>query len=96
MEIKESDYYSIKKEIRFYARDMNQWWRNLQKDSVAEWVLLTTIGCWGIPNCKHPGFSSMNFLRYPLFQPSAGTLSASGCSGIHEAARCYIPSASAL
>lgn len=50
MEIKGSDYYSIKKEIRFYARDMNQWWKNLQKDSVAEWLLLTTIGCWGIPN----------------------------------------------
>lgn len=50
MEIKSSDYYSIKKEIRFYARDMNQWWKNLQKDSVAEWLLLTTLGCWGIPN----------------------------------------------
>ena len=50
MEIKDSDYYNIKKEIRFYARDMNQWWKNLQKDSVAEWLLLTTIGCWGIPN----------------------------------------------
>ncbi len=46
--------------------------------------------------CKHPGFNSMHFLRYPVFQPSAGTLPASGCSGIHEAARCYIPSASAL
>ena len=45
--------------------------------------------------CKHPSFSSMHFLSVPVFQPSAGTLPASGCSGIHEAARCYIPSASA-
>ncbi|MFJ5452455.1 hypothetical protein ACIPT4_05320 [Pectobacterium jejuense] len=50
MKMKDSDYRDIKKEIRFYARDMNQWWKNLQKDSVAEWLLLTTIGCWGIPN----------------------------------------------
>ncbi|WP_258042082.1 hypothetical protein, partial [Pectobacterium atrosepticum] len=48
--MKDSDYCDIKKDIRFYARDMNQWWKNLQKDSVAEWLLLTTIGCWGIPN----------------------------------------------
>nr|WP_262853874.1 DUF1367 family protein [Klebsiella aerogenes] len=46
--------------------------------------------------CKHPSFSSTHLLRVPFFQPSAGTLPASGCSGIHEAARCYIPSASAL
>ncbi len=45
--------------------------------------------------CKHTCFSSTHFLRVPVFQPSAGTLPASGCSGIHEAARCYIPSASA-
>lgn len=45
--------------------------------------------------CKHPCFSSMHFLRVPVFQPSAGTLPVSGYSGIHEAARCYIPSASA-
>ncbi|AIA69550.1 putative membrane protein [Pectobacterium atrosepticum SCRI1043] len=50
MNMKDSDYCDIKKDIRFYARDMNQWWKNLQKDSVAEWLLLTTIGCWGIPN----------------------------------------------
>jgi len=47
-------------------------------------------------NCKYPSFSSTHFLRVPVFQPSAGILPASGCSGIHEAARCYIPSASAL
>lgn len=45
--------------------------------------------------CKHTCFSSMHFFRVPGFQPSAGTLPASGYSGIHEAARCYIPSASA-
>ena len=45
--------------------------------------------------CKHTCFSSTHFVRFPVFQPSAGTLPASGCSGIHEAARCYIPSASA-
>ena len=45
--------------------------------------------------CKHPSFSSMHFLSVPVFQPSADTLPASGYSGIHEAARCYIPSASA-
>lgn len=46
--------------------------------------------------CKYPNFSSTYFLRVPVFQPSVGTLPASGYSGIHEAARCYIPSASAL
>ncbi|VUS29465.1 hypothetical protein SB6423_00547 [Klebsiella pasteurii] len=46
--------------------------------------------------CKYTRFSSTHFLRVPVFQPSAGTLPASGCSGIHEVARCYIPSASAL
>ena len=45
--------------------------------------------------CKHTCFSSTHFLRVTVFQPSAGTLPASGCSGIHEAARCYIPSTSA-
>ena len=45
--------------------------------------------------CKHTRFSSTHFLRVPGFQPSAGTLLASGYSGIHGAARCYIPSASA-
>jgi len=29
---------------------MNKCWKELQKDSVAEWMLLTTFGCWGIPN----------------------------------------------
>lgn len=46
--------------------------------------------------CKHTCFSSTHFLRVPVFQPSAGILPASGYSGIHEAARCCIPSASAL
>lgn len=44
--------------------------------------------------CKHTCFSSTHFLRVPVFQPSAGTLPASGCSGIREGARCYIPLAS--
>ena len=44
--------------------------------------------------CKYPSFSSTHFLRIPVFQPSAGTLPASGCSGIREGARCYIPLAS--
>lgn len=43
-------YEDIKKEIRIYAHDMNHWWKNLQSDSVAEWVLLTSFACWGIPN----------------------------------------------
>jgi len=46
--------------------------------------------------CKHTRFSSTHFLRLPCFQPSAGTLPASGCSAIREGVRCYIPSASAL
>ncbi|MFU0949121.1 aldo/keto reductase, partial [Kluyvera ascorbata] len=33
-------------------------------------------------DCKYPSFSSTHFLRIPVFQPSAGTLPASGCSGI--------------
>ncbi len=45
--------------------------------------------------CKHTRFSSTHFLRFPVFLSSAGTLPVSGCSGIHEIARCYIPSASA-
>ncbi|MDC6118806.1 hypothetical protein PJX95_12150 [Serratia rubidaea] len=44
------NYQAIKKDIRLYANDMNQWWKSLQKESVAEWTLLTTFGCWGIPN----------------------------------------------
>lgn len=64
MNIKNSDYRDIKKEIRLYASDMNQWWRNLQKDSVAEWLLLTTIGCWGIPNHL---FQSLAFILTILF-----------------------------
>ncbi|WP_411755068.1 hypothetical protein [Serratia sp. (in: enterobacteria)] len=48
--MEESQYKGIRKEILLYARDMNQWWKNLQKDSIAEWLLLTTIGCWGIPD----------------------------------------------
>jgi hypothetical protein len=45
-----TDYHNLKTEIRLYTRKMNQWWGNLQEDSVAEWMLLTTFGCWGIPN----------------------------------------------
>lgn len=41
-------------------------------------------------SCKHTRFSSTHFLRFPGFQPSAGTLLASGYSGIHGAAHCYI------
>lgn len=48
-----------------------------------------------VDGCKHTRFSSTHFLRSPGFQPSAGTLPASGYSGIHEAARCYIQPASA-
>ena len=43
--------------------------------------------------CKHTRFSSTHFLRFPGFQPSVGTLLASGYSGIHGAAHCYIQSA---
>jgi len=45
-----SNYKNIKKEIRGYAKEMNDWWENLQKDPVAEWAFLTTLGCWGVPN----------------------------------------------
>lgn len=47
-------------------------------------------------NCKHTRFSSTHFLSFPGFQPSAGTLPASGYSGIYVNARCYIPSANSL
>ncbi|MEH2717474.1 hypothetical protein QE234_02690, partial [Klebsiella pneumoniae] len=46
--------------------------------------------------CKRTRFSSTHFLRFPGFQPSAGILPASGFSGIHGGARCYIQPASAL
>jgi len=46
--------------------------------------------------CKHTRFSSTHFLRFPVLRPSAGTPPVSGYSGIHEAARCCIPSASDL
>lgn len=36
--------------------------------------------------CKHTCFSSTHFLRFPVSQPSAGTLPTSGYSGIHGAA----------
>lgn len=41
-------------------------------------------------DCKHTRFSSTHFLRFPGFQPSDDTLLASGYSGIHGAAHCYI------
>lgn len=44
--------------------------------------------------CKHTRFSSTHFLRFPDFQPSAGILPASGCSGIHGDVHCCIHSAS--
>jgi len=47
-------------------------------------------------HCKQTRFSSTHFLRVPAFRPSAGTLPASGYSGIHGGARCYIQPASAL
>ena len=59
-----SDYLAIKKEIRLHAKDMNQWWKNLQEDSVAEWMLLTTFGCWGIPN---QFFMMVSFILTILF-----------------------------
>lgn len=46
--------------------------------------------------CKHTRFSSTHFLRFPGFQPSAGTLPVSGYSGIRGGARRYIHQASAL
>jgi hypothetical protein len=59
-----SDYRNIQKDIRLYARNMNQWWKGLQKDSVAEWALLTTIACWGVPN---PFFQMIAFILTVLF-----------------------------
>ena len=47
-----------------------------------------------MPACKYPSFSSTHFLRFPVSQPSADILPASGYSGIHEAAHCCIHSAS--
>jgi hypothetical protein len=46
--------------------------------------------------CKHTRFSSTHFLGFLGFRPSAGSPPASGYSGIHKAARCYIQPASAL
>jgi hypothetical protein len=45
-----ANYRNIKIEIRLHAKKNNKWWKTLQKDSVAEWMLLTTFGCRGIPN----------------------------------------------
>ncbi len=44
------EFLNINREIRSYAKGMNRWWKELQKESVSEWVILTTFGCWGIPN----------------------------------------------
>lgn len=68
-----------------------------RNDSVINKVVFLApgINTEGRKECKHTCFSSTHFLRFPVFQPSAGTLPASGYSGIHEAARSYIPSASA-
>ena len=60
----QTDYHDLKKEIRLYTTKMNKWWRNLQEDSVAEWMLLTTFGCWGIPNCP---FQLIAFIITLLF-----------------------------
>jgi hypothetical protein len=59
-----TDYHNLKTEIRLYTRKMNKWWGNLQEDSVAEWILLTTFGCWGIPN---PLFQLLAFIITLLF-----------------------------
>ncbi|MDC7870661.1 hypothetical protein TH60_14250 [Pantoea ananatis] len=29
---------------------MNQWWKSLQSDYIAEWMLLVTLGCLGVPD----------------------------------------------
>lgn len=58
------DYQIIRKEIRLYAKSMNQWWKRLQEDHVAEWTLLATIGCWGIPNRP---FQIVSFILTILF-----------------------------
>ncbi|MBD1229277.1 hypothetical protein [Xenorhabdus griffiniae] len=44
------DFSKIKRDIKKHARDINQWWDDLQDASIAEWALLIGIGCWGIPN----------------------------------------------
>ncbi|MDE9457930.1 hypothetical protein KKJ00_08900 [Xenorhabdus bovienii] len=44
------EFSKIKRDIKNYARNMNQWWKKLQHYSIAEWSLLVGIGCWGIPN----------------------------------------------
>ncbi|AVU30188.1 MULTISPECIES: hypothetical protein [Serratia] len=62
--MKNSNYQNIKKEIQGYAKDMNDWWGNLQKDSVAEWTFLTTLGCWGVPNHL---FQIISFILAILF-----------------------------
>ncbi|NUU68321.1 hypothetical protein HQN64_19740 [Enterobacteriaceae bacterium BIT-l23] len=43
-------YSVIARDIYNYAHDMNQFWKNLQKESIAEWMLIMAIACWGIPD----------------------------------------------
>ena len=62
--MKHTDYHNLKTEIKSYTRKMNKWWKNLQKNSVAKWMLLTTLGCWGIPNLP---FQLMAFIITLLF-----------------------------
>lgn len=54
----------IKKESQDYAHDMNHFWKNLQSDSVAEWGLLKSFACRGIPN---HGFQFAAFLLTWIF-----------------------------
>ncbi len=43
-------YSAIARDIYNYAHYMNQFWKNLQKESIAEWMLIMAIACWGIPD----------------------------------------------
>lgn len=57
---------------------------------MSNWMSKTLFHLYFRWVCKHTRFSSTHFLRFPGFEPSAGTRPASGYSGTHGGAHCYI------
>ncbi len=45
-----TNFMSLKKDIDAHEKSMYKWWDALQKTRIAEWVLLLTLACWGVPD----------------------------------------------
>lgn len=46
------DFTTLKIDINAHEESMYKWWDALQKTRIAEWVLLLTLACWGVPETE--------------------------------------------